>query len=83
MCVCVCVCVFSPTGSHVEWCKQLIAATISSQISGTVPPELVNRDNKVVNSCTHTHTHTHTHTVLTVILIRWCFVTDRLEGEQI
>uniref|UniRef100_A0A8C9WE93 Myotubularin related protein 1a n=1 Tax=Scleropages formosus TaxID=113540 RepID=A0A8C9WE93_SCLFO len=28
----------SPTGSHVEWCKQLIAATISSQISGSVPP---------------------------------------------
>ncbi|XP_076001666.1 myotubularin-related protein 1a isoform X2 [Genypterus blacodes] len=24
----------SPSGSHVEWCKQLIAATISSQISG-------------------------------------------------
>ncbi|XP_067381018.1 myotubularin-related protein 1a isoform X3 [Channa argus] len=37
----------SPTGSHVEWCKQLIAATISSQISGTVPAEIVNRDNKV------------------------------------
>ncbi|MEE6496833.1 hypothetical protein FKM82_002498 [Ascaphus truei] len=29
----------SPTGSHVEWCKQLIAATISSQISGPVPSE--------------------------------------------
>uniref|UniRef100_A0A8C9S737 phosphatidylinositol-3,5-bisphosphate 3-phosphatase n=1 Tax=Scleropages formosus TaxID=113540 RepID=A0A8C9S737_SCLFO len=26
------------TRSHVEWCKQLIAATISSQISGSVPP---------------------------------------------
>ncbi|XP_067381019.1 myotubularin-related protein 1a isoform X4 [Channa argus] len=38
----------SPTGSHVEWCKQLIAATISSQISGTVPAEIVNRDNKDV-----------------------------------
>ncbi|KAK2852116.1 hypothetical protein Q5P01_008392 [Channa striata] len=37
----------SPTGSHVEWCKQLIAATISSQISATVPPDIVNRDNKV------------------------------------
>ncbi|XP_018526588.1 myotubularin-related protein 1 [Lates calcarifer] len=36
----------SPTGSHVEWCKQLIAATISSQISGSVPPDIVNRDNK-------------------------------------
>ncbi|XP_037614266.1 myotubularin-related protein 1a isoform X4 [Sebastes umbrosus] len=34
----------SPTGSHVEWCKQLIAATISSQISGPVPAD-VNRDN--------------------------------------
>ncbi|XP_023119370.2 myotubularin-related protein 1a isoform X1 [Amphiprion ocellaris] len=36
----------SPTGSHVEWCKQLIAATISSQISGSVQPDFVNRDNK-------------------------------------
>uniref|UniRef100_A0A3B4TLY9 phosphatidylinositol-3,5-bisphosphate 3-phosphatase n=1 Tax=Seriola dumerili TaxID=41447 RepID=A0A3B4TLY9_SERDU len=34
-------------GSHVEWCKQLIAATISSQISGSVPPDIANRDNKV------------------------------------
>ncbi|KAM6381606.1 phosphatidylinositol-3-phosphate phosphatase MTMR1 isoform 4-T4 [Pluvialis apricaria] len=34
----------SPTGSHVEWCKQLIAATISSQISGSVPSEGVSRD---------------------------------------
>ncbi|XP_056397061.1 myotubularin-related protein 1 isoform X2 [Hyla sarda] len=37
----------SPTGSHVEWCKQLIAATISSQISGSVPPENVSRDYRV------------------------------------
>uniref|UniRef100_A0A3B5BIC2 phosphatidylinositol-3,5-bisphosphate 3-phosphatase n=1 Tax=Stegastes partitus TaxID=144197 RepID=A0A3B5BIC2_9TELE len=37
----------SPTGSHVEWCKQLIAATISSQISGSVQPDFANRDNKV------------------------------------
>ncbi|XP_051564332.1 myotubularin-related protein 1-like isoform X1 [Myxocyprinus asiaticus] len=37
----------SPTGSHVEWCKQLIAATISSQISGTLPPEAVTRECKV------------------------------------
>ncbi|XP_076829817.1 myotubularin-related protein 1a isoform X5 [Brachyhypopomus gauderio] len=36
----------SPTGSHVEWCKQLIAATISSQISATVPPEVAPRDSK-------------------------------------
>ncbi|XP_034413349.1 myotubularin-related protein 1a isoform X7 [Cyclopterus lumpus] len=35
----------SPTGSHVDWCKQLIAATISSQISGSVPPD-IDRDNK-------------------------------------
>uniref|UniRef100_A0A4X2JZW7 phosphatidylinositol-3,5-bisphosphate 3-phosphatase n=1 Tax=Vombatus ursinus TaxID=29139 RepID=A0A4X2JZW7_VOMUR len=34
----------SPTGSHVEWCKQLIAATISSQISGSVPSESISRD---------------------------------------
>ncbi|XP_072732699.1 phosphatidylinositol-3-phosphate phosphatase MTMR1 isoform X5 [Ciconia boyciana] len=37
----------SPTGSHVEWCKQLIAATISSQISGSVPSEAVSRDYRV------------------------------------
>uniref|UniRef100_A0A8C9FE12 phosphatidylinositol-3,5-bisphosphate 3-phosphatase n=1 Tax=Pavo cristatus TaxID=9049 RepID=A0A8C9FE12_PAVCR len=36
-----------PTGSHVEWCKQLIAATISSQISGSVPSEGVSRDYRV------------------------------------
>ncbi|XP_065806196.1 myotubularin-related protein 1a isoform X3 [Labrus bergylta] len=35
----------SPSGSHVEWCKQLIAATISSQIS--VTPEHSIRDSKV------------------------------------
>ncbi|XP_060888088.1 myotubularin-related protein 1a isoform X4 [Labrus mixtus] len=35
----------SPSGSHVEWCKQLIAATISSQIS--VTPEHSIRDGKV------------------------------------
>ncbi|XP_051824449.1 myotubularin-related protein 1 isoform X1 [Antechinus flavipes] len=37
----------SPTGSHVEWCKQLIAATISSQISGSVPSESISRDYRV------------------------------------
>ncbi|KAK7800829.1 hypothetical protein U0070_022420 [Myodes glareolus] len=37
----------SPTGSHVEWCKQLIAATISSQISGSVTSENVSRDYKI------------------------------------
>ncbi|XP_012771369.1 phosphatidylinositol-3,5-bisphosphate 3-phosphatase MTMR2 isoform X2 [Maylandia zebra] len=36
----------SPTGSHVEWCKQLIAATISSQISGSVQPDIGSRDIK-------------------------------------
>uniref|UniRef100_A0A8C6U891 phosphatidylinositol-3,5-bisphosphate 3-phosphatase n=1 Tax=Neogobius melanostomus TaxID=47308 RepID=A0A8C6U891_9GOBI len=35
----------SPTGSHVEWCKQLIAATISSQISSSVPTD-PNRENR-------------------------------------
>ncbi|KAK3546515.1 hypothetical protein QTP70_026370 [Hemibagrus guttatus] len=40
----------SPTGSHVEWCKQLIAATISSQISGSTIPEVVSRDSKVSSS---------------------------------
>uniref|UniRef100_A0A2K5S8Y8 phosphatidylinositol-3,5-bisphosphate 3-phosphatase n=1 Tax=Cebus imitator TaxID=2715852 RepID=A0A2K5S8Y8_CEBIM len=38
----------SPTGSHVEWCKQLIAATISSQISGSVTSENVSRDYKAL-----------------------------------
>ncbi|KAI4892368.1 hypothetical protein NFI96_023304 [Prochilodus magdalenae] len=37
----------NPTGSHVEWCKQLIAATISSQISGCAPSEVVNRECKI------------------------------------
>ncbi|XP_042335722.1 myotubularin-related protein 1 isoform X3 [Sceloporus undulatus] len=37
----------SPTGSHVEWCKQLIAATISSQISGSVPSDTVSREYRV------------------------------------
>ncbi|XP_026871374.2 myotubularin-related protein 1a isoform X4 [Electrophorus electricus] len=37
----------SPTSSHVEWCKQLIAATISSQIASTAPPEAVPRDSRV------------------------------------
>ncbi|XP_005991906.1 myotubularin-related protein 1 isoform X1 [Latimeria chalumnae] len=37
----------SPTGSHVEWCKRLIAATITSQISTSVPPESVSRDYRV------------------------------------
>ncbi|XP_041840776.1 myotubularin-related protein 1a isoform X2 [Melanotaenia boesemani] len=36
----------SPTGSHVEWCKQLIAATISGQMSRSAQPDLLNRDNK-------------------------------------
>ncbi|XP_059767629.1 myotubularin-related protein 1 isoform X3 [Balaenoptera ricei] len=39
----------SPTGSHVEWCKQLIAATISSQISGSVTSENVSRDYKNIH----------------------------------
>ncbi|GAB5584968.1 myotubularin-related protein 1 isoform X3 [Prionailurus iriomotensis] len=34
--------------SHVEWCKQLIAATISSQISGSVTSENVSRDYKEI-----------------------------------
>ncbi|KAL0969988.1 hypothetical protein UPYG_G00235630 [Umbra pygmaea] len=36
----------SPTGSHVEWCKQLIAATISSQMV-SVAPDVSARDCKV------------------------------------
>ncbi|XP_048369900.1 myotubularin-related protein 1 isoform X6 [Sphaerodactylus townsendi] len=37
----------SPTGSHVEWCKQLIAATISSQISGSMPTDSISREYRV------------------------------------
>uniref|UniRef100_A0A7N6FC59 phosphatidylinositol-3,5-bisphosphate 3-phosphatase n=1 Tax=Anabas testudineus TaxID=64144 RepID=A0A7N6FC59_ANATE len=47
-----CLFLFSPTGSHVEWCKQLIAATISSQISGSVPTDILNRDSKVTTNPT-------------------------------
>ncbi|XP_033876556.1 myotubularin-related protein 1-like isoform X6 [Acipenser ruthenus] len=36
----------SPSGSHVEWCRQLIAATISSQIAGPVSSEAISRDYK-------------------------------------
>uniref|UniRef100_A0A8C1WFL5 phosphatidylinositol-3,5-bisphosphate 3-phosphatase n=1 Tax=Cyprinus carpio TaxID=7962 RepID=A0A8C1WFL5_CYPCA len=36
----------SPTGAHVEWCKQLIAATMSSQISGPISSEMVSREYK-------------------------------------
>ncbi|XP_024143929.1 myotubularin-related protein 1a isoform X2 [Oryzias melastigma] len=36
----------SPTGSHVEWCKELIAATISSQISRSAPSDTPNRESK-------------------------------------
>lgn len=43
----------SPTGSHVEWCKQLIAATISSQISGPVTSEPMARDYKVGTPLSH------------------------------
>ncbi|XP_028829174.1 myotubularin-related protein 1a isoform X4 [Denticeps clupeoides] len=34
----------SPTGSHVEWCKQLIAATLNSQMSASIPPDVPSRD---------------------------------------
>uniref|UniRef100_A0A8C2BPS1 phosphatidylinositol-3,5-bisphosphate 3-phosphatase n=1 Tax=Cyprinus carpio TaxID=7962 RepID=A0A8C2BPS1_CYPCA len=37
---------YSPTGAHVEWCKQLIAATMSSQISGPISSEMVSREYK-------------------------------------
>uniref|UniRef100_A0A671QG75 phosphatidylinositol-3,5-bisphosphate 3-phosphatase n=1 Tax=Sinocyclocheilus anshuiensis TaxID=1608454 RepID=A0A671QG75_9TELE len=36
----------SPTGAHVEWCKQLIAATMSSQISGPISSEMISREYK-------------------------------------
>ncbi|XP_073680681.1 myotubularin-related protein 1b [Garra rufa] len=36
----------SPTGAHVEWCKQLIAATMSSQISGPISSEMTSREYK-------------------------------------
>ncbi|XP_059507328.1 myotubularin-related protein 1b isoform X8 [Stegostoma tigrinum] len=34
----------SPPGSHVEWCKQLIAATISTQLSTTPAPDTISKD---------------------------------------
>uniref|UniRef100_A0A672T682 GRAM domain-containing protein n=1 Tax=Sinocyclocheilus grahami TaxID=75366 RepID=A0A672T682_SINGR len=37
---------YSPTGDHVEWCKQLIAATMSSQISGPISSEMISREYK-------------------------------------
>ncbi|XP_028329653.1 myotubularin-related protein 1a isoform X1 [Gouania willdenowi] len=36
----------SSTGSHVEWCKQLIAATLTSQISGSVQADTMTRDRR-------------------------------------
>ncbi|XP_038630276.1 myotubularin-related protein 1b isoform X2 [Scyliorhinus canicula] len=36
----------SPAGSHVEWCKQLIAATISTQLSTTTVPDAITKDYK-------------------------------------
>ncbi|XP_051960560.1 myotubularin-related protein 1b isoform X1 [Xyrauchen texanus] len=36
----------SPTGAHVEWCKQLIAATMSSQISGSISSDMISRECK-------------------------------------
>uniref|UniRef100_A0A673HWG6 phosphatidylinositol-3,5-bisphosphate 3-phosphatase n=1 Tax=Sinocyclocheilus rhinocerous TaxID=307959 RepID=A0A673HWG6_9TELE len=37
-----------PTGPHVEWCKQLIAATMSSQISGPISSEMISREYKAL-----------------------------------
>uniref|UniRef100_A0A8C6LZ85 Myotubularin related protein 1a n=1 Tax=Nothobranchius furzeri TaxID=105023 RepID=A0A8C6LZ85_NOTFU len=37
----------SSSGSHVEWCKQLIAATLSSQASRSVQLDLLSRDSRV------------------------------------
>uniref|UniRef100_A0A8C2HFY4 phosphatidylinositol-3,5-bisphosphate 3-phosphatase n=1 Tax=Cyprinus carpio TaxID=7962 RepID=A0A8C2HFY4_CYPCA len=39
---------YSPTGAHVEWCKQLIAATMSSQISGPIGSEMISREYKTL-----------------------------------
>uniref|UniRef100_A0A671QFV5 phosphatidylinositol-3,5-bisphosphate 3-phosphatase n=1 Tax=Sinocyclocheilus anshuiensis TaxID=1608454 RepID=A0A671QFV5_9TELE len=39
-----------PTGAHVEWCKQLIAATMSSQISGPISSEMISREYKVFHT---------------------------------
>ncbi|XP_073790624.1 myotubularin-related protein 1b isoform X9 [Danio rerio] len=36
----------SPTGAHVEWCKQLIAATMSSQSCGPISSEMISREYK-------------------------------------
>ncbi|XP_062868259.1 myotubularin-related protein 1b isoform X2 [Trichomycterus rosablanca] len=37
----------SPTGAHVEWCKQLIAATMSNQNPGAISLESLPRDYRV------------------------------------
>ncbi|XP_069748693.1 phosphatidylinositol-3-phosphate phosphatase MTMR1-like isoform X9 [Narcine bancroftii] len=37
----------SPAGSHVEWCKQLIAATISTQHSATAVSDAISKDYRV------------------------------------
>ncbi|XP_046723313.1 myotubularin-related protein 1b isoform X2 [Silurus meridionalis] len=38
----------SPTGAHVEWCKQLIAATMSSQNPGAMISEAMSREYKAL-----------------------------------
>ncbi|XP_073790622.1 myotubularin-related protein 1b isoform X7 [Danio rerio] len=38
----------SPTGAHVEWCKQLIAATMSSQSCGPISSEMISREYKAL-----------------------------------
>ncbi|XP_026090095.1 myotubularin-related protein 1b isoform X3 [Carassius auratus] len=38
----------SPTGPHVEWCKQLIAATMSNQFSGPISSEMNSREYKAL-----------------------------------
>uniref|UniRef100_A0A1A8P4E8 phosphatidylinositol-3,5-bisphosphate 3-phosphatase n=1 Tax=Nothobranchius pienaari TaxID=704102 RepID=A0A1A8P4E8_9TELE len=42
----------SSSGSHVEWCKQLIAATLSSQASRSVQLDLLSRDSRVSRKLT-------------------------------
>lgn len=73
----------SPTGSHVEWCKQLIAATICSQISGPVPSDMASRDSKVGY---HRHRERQTHkqqTHHTFVFLTTLYLTaDRLGDGQ-
>uniref|UniRef100_A0A1A7YE63 phosphatidylinositol-3,5-bisphosphate 3-phosphatase n=2 Tax=Iconisemion striatum TaxID=60296 RepID=A0A1A7YE63_9TELE len=37
----------SSSGSHVEWCKQLLEGTISNQVSRSIQPDFLSRDSRL------------------------------------